>query len=53
VMAVVIAKKAEVVFIENLQLFCERAQRSRFPGGKQVELFLRRCLTDLALKETV
>jgi hypothetical protein len=36
VMTVAIAKKAEVVFIENLQLFCKRAQRSRLPGGKWV-----------------
>jgi len=36
VMTVAIAKKAEVVFIENLQLFCKRAQGSRFPGGKRV-----------------
>ena len=41
VMTVAIAKKAEVVFIENLQLFCKRALRSRITRREagQVELF--------------
>jgi predicted 3-demethylubiquinone-9 3-methyltransferase (glyoxalase superfamily) len=46
VMTVAIAKKAEVVFIENLQLFCERALRSLVARRKagQAQLFLRRRL---------